>query len=90
MRLESEILEELQEVCRKNDITVETLLEAFHIICKSNDSLMRRSLRKLSLRISGGRKAEGRYQKQDRYAKRKIAGEMQRLKTDNKRYQRGG
>lgn len=51
VRLEEEILESLEDLCRKNDITVETLLESFYVNCKSNDSLMRRILKEAQARI---------------------------------------
>jgi neutral trehalase len=51
VRMEEQILEELQEICRKNDITMETLLEAFHIICNPKDSLMRQVIKEAQTRI---------------------------------------
>lgn len=57
VRLEEEILEELQDLCRKNDITVETLLESFYVNCKSNDTLMRRVIKEAQSRIRRRTKA---------------------------------
>lgn len=51
VRVEEEILEEIQDLCRKNDLTVETLLESFYVNCKNNDSLMRRIIKEAQARI---------------------------------------
>ncbi len=51
VRMEEQILESLQEVCRKNDITIETLLEAFHTVCGPKVSLMQQVIREAQTRI---------------------------------------
>ena len=51
VRLEEGILEAIQDLCRKNDITVETLLESFYTTCEGNDSLMRRVIEGARARI---------------------------------------
>ena len=40
VRLEEEILEALQTLCRRERITIETLLEAFHETCSGDETLM--------------------------------------------------
>ncbi len=51
VRLESEILENIQELCRNNNITVETLLEAFYQVCNVKDTLMRQVIKDAQNRI---------------------------------------
>jgi hypothetical protein len=41
VRLEEKILSDIQDLCRDNNITVETLLEAFHEICILRDPIMK-------------------------------------------------
>jgi hypothetical protein len=41
VRLEEKILSDIQDLCRDNNITVETLLESFYEICISRDSIMK-------------------------------------------------
>lgn len=57
VRLEVELLEAIQDLCRKNDITVETLLESFYTNCKGNDSLMRRVIKGAQARIESRTRA---------------------------------
>lgn len=51
VRMEEEILEGMQQLCRENDITIETLLESFYVNCKGNESLMRRVVKEAQYRI---------------------------------------
>jgi hypothetical protein len=41
VRLEEKILSDIQDLCRDNNITVETLLEAFHEICILREPIMK-------------------------------------------------
>lgn len=41
VRLEEKILTDIQDLCRDNNITVETLLEAFHEICILREPIMK-------------------------------------------------
>ena len=51
VRLEEEILKELQQLCQQHDITVETLLESFYVNCQGNENLMRRVVKEAQHRI---------------------------------------
>ena len=51
VRLEEEILEQLQYLCRSNKITVETLLEAFYKICSPDEDLMTRVINESQSRM---------------------------------------
>ncbi len=57
VRMEEPILEEIQELCRTNDITVETLLESFFTTCKGKDTLMRQVIKEAQSRIQRRTKA---------------------------------
>jgi hypothetical protein len=57
VRLEEPILEEIQTLCRTNDITVETLLESFFTTCKDKDALMLQIIQEAQLRIHRRTKA---------------------------------
>lgn len=41
VRLEEKVLSNIQDLCRDNNITVETLLEAFHEICILREPIMK-------------------------------------------------
>jgi formate dehydrogenase maturation protein FdhE len=41
VRLETPIKEELDELCNREKITIETLLEAFYVVCKDKESVMK-------------------------------------------------
>ena len=41
VRLEIPIKEELDELCNREKVTIETLLEAFYVTCKDKESVMR-------------------------------------------------
>lgn len=73
VRLEDEIRKQLETLCKDEKITPETFLEAAFVVCQSNPGTMAMVM------------AEAK----NRYAKRKMAGELRRLKTINKKYQRG-
>ncbi len=74
MRLEDELRDQLEMLCKYEKITPETFLEAAFVICQSNPGTMAMVM------------AEAK----DRYGKRKMAGELRRLKTINQKYQQGG
>lgn len=57
VRLEEPILEEIQELCRSSDITVETLLESFYFTCKGKDMLMRQVIKDAKSRVQRRTKA---------------------------------
>ena len=41
VRLETPIKDELDELCNREKVTIETLLEAFYVTCKDKESVMR-------------------------------------------------
>ncbi len=71
VRLEDELRDKLEMLCKHEKITPETFLEAALVICNSNPGTMTLVLTEAK----------------DRYAKRKMAGELRRLKTINQKYQ---
>lgn len=71
VRLEDELRDQLEMLCKYEKITPETFLEAAFVICKSNPGTMAMVM------------AEAK----ERYGRRKIAGELRRLKTINQKYQ---
>lgn len=73
VRLEDELRDQLEMLCKYEKITPETFLEAALVVCQSNPGTMAMVMTEAK----------------DRYAKRKMAGELRRLKTINQKYQRG-
>ena len=73
VRLEDELRDQLEMLCKYEKITPETFLEAAFVICQSNPGTMAMIM------------AEAK----DRYGRRKMAGELRRLKTINQKYQQG-
>ena len=73
VRLEDELRDQLEMLCKYEKITPETFLEAAFVICQSNPGTMALIM------------AEAK----DRYGRRKMAGELRRLKTINQKYQQG-
>lgn len=57
VRLEEQILEEIQELCRRNDITVETLLESFFTTYQGKETVMRQVIKEAQARIQRRTKA---------------------------------
>jgi hypothetical protein len=51
VRLQQEILAELEALCRQNDITMETLLESFYVVCSPQDKVMSKVLTEAQRRI---------------------------------------
>lgn len=58
VRLETEIKEDLEALCSREKVTVETLLEAFYVTCKDKDTVMRQVLKEAKKRLAS-RKAAG-------------------------------
>ena len=58
VRLEVQIKHDIDTLCSTEKITIETLLEAFHITCKDRESLMRQVVKEAKKRIQT-RKAAG-------------------------------
>ncbi|PNJ93278.1 hypothetical protein CEP14_13275 [Cylindrospermopsis raciborskii C04] len=57
LRLEEDIYEGIRVICYEHDITVETLLEAYFSLCKSQPKLMDKILKEAQSRIKGRTKA---------------------------------
>lgn len=51
VRLEEDALNNIQELCRENNVTVETLLEAFHEICYSREPIMKLVIKEAQARM---------------------------------------
>lgn len=58
VRLETEIKEELEALCSREKVTIETLVEAFYVTCKDKDTVMRQVLKEAKKRLAN-RKAAG-------------------------------
>lgn len=58
VRLETEIKEELEALCSREKVTVETLVEAFYVTCKDKDTVMRQVFKEAKKRLAT-RKAAG-------------------------------
>jgi hypothetical protein len=57
VRLETPIKNELDELCSREKITIETLLEAFYITCKDRDSTMRQVVKEAKKRLKSRKEA---------------------------------
>jgi hypothetical protein len=51
VRLEEEILDQIDELCRQHNLTIETLLEAFFTVCNSKETLMQKIIQEAQSRI---------------------------------------
>lgn len=58
VRLEAEIKEDIEALCSREKVTVETLLEAFYVTCEDKDTVMRQVLKEAKKRLAS-RKAAG-------------------------------
>ena len=58
VRLETEIKEDIEALCSREKVTVETLLEAFYVTCKDKDTVVRQVLKEAKKRLAS-RKAAG-------------------------------
>lgn len=50
VRLEEEVLSKIQDLCRDNNVTVETLLEAFYETCSNKESVMKAVIKEAQAR----------------------------------------
>ncbi|BAZ18982.1 KilA domain protein (plasmid) [Calothrix sp. NIES-4071] len=57
VRLETPIKDELDELCNREKITIETLLEAFYVTCKDKDSTMRQVVKEAKKRLKSRKEA---------------------------------
>lgn len=57
IRLESQIKDELNLLCDKEKVTIETLLEAFYVVCKDKDALMSKVLKEAKKRLKSRKEA---------------------------------
>ena len=57
IRLESQIKNELNLLCSRETITIETLLEAFYVVCKDKDALMGKVLKEAKKRLKSRKEA---------------------------------
>ncbi|OKH31167.1 hypothetical protein NIES2101_41780 [Calothrix sp. HK-06] len=57
VRLETPIKDELDELCNREKITIETLLEAFYVTCKDKDSTMRQVVKEAKKRLKSRKDA---------------------------------
>lgn len=57
VRLEAPIKDELDELCNREKITIETLLEAFYVTCKDKDSTMRQVVKEAKKRLKSRKEA---------------------------------
>ncbi|GAX45919.1 hypothetical protein NIES4075_69400 [Tolypothrix sp. NIES-4075] len=51
VRLEVPIKDELDELCNREKVTIETLLEAFYVTCKDKESVMRQVIKEAKKRL---------------------------------------
>jgi hypothetical protein len=51
VRLEENVLSKVQDLCRENNITLETLLEAFHEICTPREPIMKLVVKEAQARM---------------------------------------
>jgi hypothetical protein len=51
VRLEEATLTDIQDLCRENNVTVETLLEAFYEVCISRDPIMKLVVKEAQTRM---------------------------------------
>ncbi|MEA5596971.1 hypothetical protein [Rivularia sp. UHCC 0363] len=57
IRLETPIKQELDELCQREKITIETLLEAFYTTCKDKESVMKQVVNIAKKRIKSRKEA---------------------------------
>lgn len=57
IRLESQIKDELNLLSDKEKVTMETLLEAFYVVCKDKDALMGKVLKEAKKRLKSRKEA---------------------------------
>ncbi len=57
VRLEVPIKEEIDQLCAQEKITIETLLEAFYIICQDKDTVIKQVLKEAKKRLRNRKEA---------------------------------
>lgn len=57
VRLETPIKDELDELCNREKVTIETLLEAFYVTCKDKESVMRLVIKEAKKRLKSRKEA---------------------------------
>ena len=57
VRLETPIKQELDELCNREKITIETLLEAFYVTCKDKESVMKQVILDAKKRLKSRKEA---------------------------------
>lgn len=57
VRLEAPIKQEIDELCNREKVTIETLLEAFYATCKDKESVMRQVVKDAKKRLKSRKEA---------------------------------
>jgi predicted DNA-binding ribbon-helix-helix protein len=57
VRLETPIKDELDELCNREKVTIETLLEAFYVTCKDRESVMKQVVKEAKKRLKSRKEA---------------------------------
>jgi len=57
VRLEAPIKQEIDELCNREKVTIETLLEAFYATCKDKESVMRQVIKEAKKRLKSRKEA---------------------------------
>ena len=57
VRLETPIKDELDELCNREKVTIETLLEAFYVTCKDKESVMKQVMKDAKKRLKSRKEA---------------------------------
>ncbi len=57
VRLETPIKDELDELCNREKVTIETLLEAFYVTCKDKESVMKQVIKEAKKRLKSRKEA---------------------------------
>ena len=57
VRLETPIKDELDELCNREKVTIETLLEAFYVTCKDRESVMKQVIQEAKKRLKSRKSA---------------------------------
>jgi predicted DNA-binding ribbon-helix-helix protein len=57
VRLETPIKDELDELCNREKVTIETLLEAFYVTCKDKESVMKQVTLEAKKRLKSRKEA---------------------------------
>jgi hypothetical protein len=57
VRLETPIKDELDELCNREKVTIETLLEAFYVTCKDKESVMKQVVKDAKKRLKSRKEA---------------------------------